>query len=388
MKLRFYHRLGIWVSVFIASYFVNRAVFDLMTFINDPTLALFFAYLCSFIFMVILLAVSVETVVWHHRPEFILPFLLSFGVANWLGIQLKDIFDVPRPFVQYGVDVLVPEYTFSLPSQHAIAVFALLPLIAYKNKWAARLWLMYALIIAFARVYLHVHFLSDVILGAFIGYEVSTLFLWFENKYRVFSRFNLLLKENLEVRRQVLHCFFGLFLVFLLRVYILSSELLGVGLLVAFGLVAFLKYFKFPAFLYQGLAFFEREKHLKRFPARGVLCFLLGSWLATVFFSENIAAASILVLAFGDSVTNIIGRYFGRKKIFYNPRKNWEGTLSGIFFATMGASLFVPLTYAFWASSVAMLVESMDLKIGKFELDDNVLIPVVAGAVLMVVRMG
>ena len=105
--------------------------------------------------------------------------------------------------------------------------------------------------------------------------------------------------------------------------------------------------------------------------------------IATAFFPEHIALAAILILAFGDSVTNVIGRYFGKIPIWYNKKKNWEGIWAGIFFCTVGASFFVPLWIAFVAATAAMMVESLSLKVGDIELDDNVLIPIVAGVVMI-----
>lgn len=382
MRLRFVHRLGIWFCAFVASFFVNRAVLDLMLHLYTEQASVFFAYVCSFVCIMALVAVSVETIVWHNRREFIFPFLLSFSVANWIGVFLKDTLAVDRPFVFYHLPVLFPESGFSLPSQHTLAVFSLLPIVFSKNKKVGWIWLFFSLLVAFSRLYLQVHYLSDIILGAFIGYEVARFFLYFEEKYKVFSRFNQLILTNLEVRRQLLHTFFGCVLVFFIRSYLVTVEVLMLGIVVLLVLVLLLKYLQLPAFLYKGLSFFEREKHLTRFPARGVFYFLLGSLLLLLFFPDNIAAACIMIIAFGDSVTNIVGRYFGRRKIWYNPRKHWEGTIAGIFFATMGASLFVPLIPAFWASVAAMLIETVDIRFGAFELDDNITIPLVAGIVL------
>jgi undecaprenyl-diphosphatase len=45
-------------------------------------------------------------------------------------------------------------------------------------------WLGFAILVAFSRVYFGVHYLSDVIAGAFIGYLIGYLAMNLEEKYK------------------------------------------------------------------------------------------------------------------------------------------------------------------------------------------------------------
>jgi dolichol kinase len=121
---------------------------------------------------------------------------------------------------------------------------------------------------------------------------------------------------------------------------------------------------------------------MEKFPGRGAFYFILGSFLVTLFLPLPIALASILILALGDSFTNIIGRYFGKIHLPYNPKKTIEGPLFGFVLAGIGGSFFVSPLASFVASFVAMAVETLPLRIGSFEIDDNLTIPVVAGVVM------
>ncbi len=376
-------RLGFWLPLFGISVVMDRRLFVWISQMQNEHVTLFFAYLASFIFFVALVTIAVETIVWHNQKEFILPFLLSFCVAMWIGFIMKGLFTIDRPYVEFAIINYIPEQGYGFPSSHAIAAFSLVPLMWYKNRHMAVAWSLFSCLIAFSRLYLQVHFLSDVVVGAFIGYEVSSYFISLEQRFGLFSRFNRLLHSTLEIRRQLFHTAFGITLVFLYKTYLLTVDSLFILLLVSGLLVLTLKKYRSPRWLFQALSFFERDKHLERFPARGVFYFLLGAWLAITLFNDQIALAAILILAFGDSVANIIGRYFGKWTILYNPKKKWEGVFAGIFFSMIGASFFVPLWVAFVASAVAMLFESFDLKIGKWEVDDNLLIPVVGGVVMM-----
>ena len=108
---------------------------------------------------------------------------------------------------------------------------------------------------------------------------------------------------------------------------------------------------------------------------------VLGALLAVILFEKNVAMAAIAVMALGDSVTNIFGRYFGEVKLPYNPKKTVDGALLGVGAGTLAAFFFVPFHVALIGSFCAMFVETLDLKIG-IEIDDNVLVPLVAGCVM------
>jgi dolichol kinase len=48
----------------------------------------------------------------------------------------------------------------------------------------------------------------------------------------------------------------------------------------------------------------------------------------------------------------------------------------------MAASLFVPFVYAFIAAIVALIAEILVIKLGEDPVDDNIIIPLVAGTIL------
>ncbi|MBW3011296.1 hypothetical protein KY326_03695, partial [Candidatus Woesearchaeota archaeon] len=125
--------------------------------------------------------------------------------------------------------------------------------------------------------------------------------------------------------------------------------------------------------------YFERKEHRKVHPGRGPLLLFVGCFIALFFFETNIALASIMILAIGDSFTNLFGP-FGKMKTKLHKKKFLEGTIAGIIGATLGAMLFVPFWIAFVSTLIAMFVELVDLD--RYYLDDNILIPVIAGLVM------
>jgi len=194
------------------------------------------------------------------------------------------------------------------------------------------------------------------------------------------------MSENspLEVRRQAFHIGLGL-----LSIFVISSELVDwkfflilllVGILVSIiskkralpGISWFLKYF---------------DRTNERIPGKGALFFITGVMLALVLFEKDVAMAAIMILTLGDSVSHLFGRFFGKVRNPWNQYKLIEGTLLGFVAGAVGAAAFVPWNQALLASAVAMTVESIELRFRNQSVDDNVLIPLVAGVVMLIMRL-
>ncbi|MBM3199861.1 hypothetical protein FJZ53_02900 [Candidatus Woesearchaeota archaeon] len=183
-------------------------------------------------------------------------------------------------------------------------------------------------------------------------------------------------KESLERRRQVFHLLLGTFIVILYKIGILNTSILFIIFLAGFTLSVLSFRYNVPGIKWF-LKRFEREEDFKKSPGKGCLMYISGVLITLLVFKEEIALAAIMILAVGDSVSHMIGKYFGRYK--FSNAKHLEGTLAGIFFAGLVASMFVDYKLAFIGSVVGMLTEVVDLKIGKMEIDDNLIIPILAG---------
>ena len=90
--------------------------------------------------------------------------------------MLKDLFQQPRPALSlHGVHLLtihgIPTPTInSFPSGDAALAFAIAMALAPGEKWYVQaLLFVYALLIAYERVYVGVHFPLDVMSGALLG---------------------------------------------------------------------------------------------------------------------------------------------------------------------------------------------------------------------------
>ncbi len=94
--------------------------------------------------------------------------VLSVLICN---ITVKPIVQRIRPFdLREGIELIVSRPTdYSFPSGHSSASFAAAAAIfAHKKKWGAAA-LILACLIGFSRLYLYVHFPTDVLGGAALG---------------------------------------------------------------------------------------------------------------------------------------------------------------------------------------------------------------------------
>lgn len=188
---------------------------------------------------------------------------------------------------------------------------------------------------------------------------------------------------QMESKRQLFHLVFGLVLVFLIHIEILTALIIGLVIIIGISLSLICKKTKIPAVDWF-LKTFEREKDRKIMPGKGIIFMLIGVFIAVLFFDKNIAMASVMILALGDSVAPLVGRY-GKIKHPMSSKKYLEGAVAGFAAGFLGALLFVNVYAALFGALGAMIVEGIDLEIEINPLDDNIIIPVVASIIMVLI---
>ncbi len=124
--------------------------------------------------------------------------------AMWLSITstilisetLKIIIARPRPYEVLPIIPLGTHYSYSFPSGHITLIFSVVALLGASSlvkckemKLIRYVWLGYALIVGFNRIYIGVHYLSDILVGCFLGYTVGYFWVWMQDNRILKSHF-------------------------------------------------------------------------------------------------------------------------------------------------------------------------------------------------------
>ena len=106
---------------------------------------------------------------WRNK-RVIFQSLLAGIFARFFIIELIRLFwQRPRPFVENEVNLLLEHQEASFPSGHASFFFAL-SFVAYKyNKKTGILFFVASFLISISRVFVGIHWPSDIIAGALLG---------------------------------------------------------------------------------------------------------------------------------------------------------------------------------------------------------------------------
>lgn len=191
--------------------------------------------------------------------------------------------------------------------------------------------------------------------------------------------------NQFEWNRQLFHIFLGIAIVALLMYGFIDEK--TILIIIIFGLIAsyLSRTIKIPI-IHHLLQRFERKDEIKNFPGKGIIFYFIGAYISLSLFPKDIAMASIMVLALGDSLSHLYGLHYGKIKHPLSKTKFLEGTIAGFIGAFIGALVFARWYEALLASFAAMVVEAVEMKIGVQQVDDNLIIPFVAGAVIWLIR--
>lgn len=114
--------------------------------------------------------------VWRRLWLYVSGWLVALVGVVALNVLLKQIFERPRPIF---VDPIIVETSYSFPSGHAMDSLVMYGMLAYFSLliiryWRARVTILFGtalliILIGFSRLYLGVHYFSDVIAGLAAG---------------------------------------------------------------------------------------------------------------------------------------------------------------------------------------------------------------------------
>ena len=179
-----------------------------------------------------------------------------------------------------------------------------------------------------------------------------------------------------ELKRKGFHL---LSLVYVFGYWYLPKSTVIWGLAIAIGIVVLLELLRFnvPAcndFFCRNFKGFYREEEAKK--VSGLIGTLSGALITVLIFSNKyMVMASFLYLAFGDSLAALVGKTFGKHKIYAG--KSLEGSIA-CFTACLIAGLFLfNWKFALACAAIAAVVESIP-----WPINDNFWMQIVNAGVL------
>ncbi len=191
-------------------FFINRdlqnSLFDIiMPFITDKSYLLFLPFL-AWLFL-------------KERKKTGMIFILSIVavlIADWSSHSFKHFFERARPCSELdGVRLLIGcGKSFSMPSNHAANAFAFATTFYFLLKNNLRyLFLGLALLISFSRVYVGVHYPSDIFVGSVLGIFLA----WCIVKYSYF------ISQSFQEKKYSTSLFVFLLVIGLFRIYYIMN---------------------------------------------------------------------------------------------------------------------------------------------------------------------
>ncbi|CAG8476362.1 10508_t:CDS:2 [Paraglomus occultum] len=218
-------------------------------------------------------------------------------------------------------------------------------------------------------------------------------------------------KKNVwEIPRKLFHSSIGFPVLYLYSTHADALAIRNVlAILFVMGITADLLRFNIQWFntIYIKIFGFLMREVEKRDKINGVVFYLAGCILVLSIFPQDIAAISILILSWCDTAASCFGRAFGHLTYKFSSGKSVAGTLGAILTGCLAA-------YVFWGGwidhkdivrtpswqpeksvlSLPVLILLTGIIGGSSELvdvwglDDNFVIPVVAGCLLWVILIG
>lgn len=111
--------------------------------------------------------------------------VIALGVFGFIAADncadiMKNLIALPRPCheIEHVRLLVACRKSFSLPSNHAATSFAVASIVGYLYRKAAIPAFILAVLIAFSRIYIGVHYPADVLAGAVLGIIIAAAILF------------------------------------------------------------------------------------------------------------------------------------------------------------------------------------------------------------------
>lgn len=169
---------------------IDEAVYGAVSPLISPMMTRLALGMTALVSPIVLLLVTLPVVLFLPKKEYRAPLFLNLTIAVLLNLGLKSVFLRPRPT---AVQHLAVESGFSFPSGHTMAATCFYGFLIYliwtlatnkalRNALCALLALVIASVAA-SRVYLGVHYFTDVVAGVLVSTCYLVVFTSFVDRF-------------------------------------------------------------------------------------------------------------------------------------------------------------------------------------------------------------
>ena len=187
---------GVIILIIILSFCFDSQVERITSLIRTGFLDKFFLGITFISSKIIIFIFLFALFLWKKKKrKSTFPLIITIASTAIVGFLIKIIVRRPRPY-QLGLISVFPAlreashliWDFSMPSFHTMFVFSVIPLLSKEFPKFKIYWIVLSVLVALSRVYLGVHFMSDVLVGGFLGYLIGLLVVKLEDKYKILNK--------------------------------------------------------------------------------------------------------------------------------------------------------------------------------------------------------
>ncbi len=176
--------LAFGVLFLFASFPLDNIVLSYSAHIQNPALSYLFDWVSYALSLVFVLLIMTSLFMWEeNKRDWIIPMWCSFVLAVIFSYILKFIVLRERPGEAMSI---LGFRDYSFPSTHAAVSFSVVPILDAEYPALKWFWILFAVFVALSRLYLRVHFLSDVVAGALLGYCIGKAMVYLKKRHSIF----------------------------------------------------------------------------------------------------------------------------------------------------------------------------------------------------------